>query len=92
MIIEEIKHKCNKCGSENIVRNGKNGKGKQKYNCKDCNSYGIINAYMGYSEEFKEEVINAYFEKSSLRGLERVYKVSRITITNWLKKSGKFAK
>jgi transposase-like protein len=92
MITEEIVYKCNKCGSENIVKNGINGKGKQKYHCKECKSYGVLNPYRGHSEELKEQIMKAYFEKSSLRGLERIYKVSRITITKWIKKSGKFAK
>lgn len=86
MIVEETQYQCNKCSSENIAKNGKNAKGKQKYYCKDCNSYGIINPYRGHSEELKEQIINAYFERTSLRGLERIFKVSRITITKWLKK------
>ncbi len=92
MIIEEKVHKCNKCGSEDIVKNGKDGKGKQKYRCKKCKSYGVLNPYRGHSEEIKEQIMKAYFEKTSLRGLERIYKVSRITIMKWIKKSGKFAK
>lgn len=29
--------KCPKCGSENVVRNGKKANGKQLYKCRDCN-------------------------------------------------------
>ena len=33
MIIETIIRTCPKCGSENIVRNGRDYKGAQKYHC-----------------------------------------------------------
>jgi len=42
MIVETIVYACPKCGSENIVRNGRDYKGAQKYYCHDCNSYGTL--------------------------------------------------
>jgi transposase-like protein len=42
MIIETIIRTCPKCGSENIVRNGRDYKGAQKYHCHDCGSYGTL--------------------------------------------------
>lgn len=41
---------------------------------------------MGYSEEKKAEILRAYEERSSLRGLARTFGVSRNTVTAWLKK------
>ena len=40
-----------------------------------------------YSEERKAEVLRAYQERSSLRGLNRTFGITRKTITQWLKKT-----
>jgi hypothetical protein len=39
------------------------------------------------SEERKAEVLRAYQERSSLRGLSRTFGITRKTITQWLKKN-----
>jgi peptidoglycan hydrolase CwlO-like protein/predicted RNA-binding Zn-ribbon protein involved in translation (DUF1610 family) len=36
--IVEVNIKCPHCGSHNLVKNGKNAKGQQIYNCKDCDT------------------------------------------------------
>ena len=38
------------------------------------------------TEAEKEQILAAYEERSSLRGLERVFGVSRKTVSAWLKK------
>ena len=83
---------CPYCGSEDLVRNGHASNGKQKYRCKSCKRQSRENpAENGYTEERREEIIRAYQERSSLRGLARTFKVSRNTVKNWLKKSSKIA-
>jgi len=42
VIIEVTVRKCPKCSSENIVKNGHDYKGAQKYYCRDCHSYGTL--------------------------------------------------
>jgi len=37
---------------------------------------------MKYSPEKKQEILNAYHERSSLRGLERTFGISRQTVSN----------
>jgi len=83
------KYKCKSCASENITKNGKAPNGKQKYHCKDCGRYGILNPSVKYTEEEKERILRAYEERSSLRGLERTFGVSRQTVAKWIKKSPK---
>jgi transposase-like protein len=39
-----------------------------------------------YSEEEREQILRAYAERSSLRGLARTFGVSRNTVTAWVKK------
>jgi len=83
---------CPYCGSEDLVRNGHTSNGKQKYRCKACNRQNRENpAPNGYTEERREEILRAYQERSSLRGLTRTFKVARNTVRDWLKKSSKIA-
>ena len=37
----------------------------------------------------KEEILRAYQERSSLRGLERTFGVSRQTVSKWLKQNNR---
>ena len=63
--------------------------GKQRYCCKSCGrSFRENPGTNAYSEERKEEILRAYHERTSLRGLTRIFGVSRQTVTSWLKKSG----
>lgn len=41
----------------------------------------------GYTPAAKEQILRADQERASLRGLTRIFGVSRNTITQWLKKS-----
>ena len=79
--------KCPHCESENLVRDGFTPKGKQRYWCNNCARSSRANPEpRGYSEAEKEQILHAYEERSSLRGLERVFGVSRKTVSAWLKK------
>ena len=75
------------CGSTNIVRNGKDYKGAQKYKWNDCLSYGTLEAKPRYSEAFKQRVIRAYLERMSMWGIHRVFGVHPETLARWLLES-----
>jgi transposase-like protein len=78
---------CPHCKSDKLVRNGLAPSGKQRYLCRECKRSSRENpAERGYSEDRKEEILRAYQERSSLRGLERTFGVSRYTVVKWLKK------
>ena len=82
-----IKEACESCGSGHIVMNWKTTKGKQKYHCKKCGCYRTLGTEQWYSEKRKDEIIiRTYQERSSLRGVHRVYGVAVTTILRWLKK------
>jgi transposase-like protein len=81
MITETITY--TRCGGSKLTRNGKTKAGKQKSRCHAC---GYSPDY-GYSEERKAEILRAYHELSSLRGLKRTFGVARQTVAAWLKKS-----
>ena len=79
---------CPYCESENFVHNGHAPNGKQRYFCQECKRYSRENpAPRGYSEERKEAILRAYQERSSLRGIEQNFGVSRYRVAEWLKKS-----
>ena len=80
---------CPKCESEHIVKNGRNQSGNQQYYCKECESYGVLDPEpRGYSDEEKEQILAAYRERGSMRAVERIFGVSRNTLSRWLKKRG----
>src|SRR5690606_31407758 len=70
--------------SPNIVRNGHDYKGSQKYHCKDCGRYGTLNAHLGYDPSTQAQAKRGLLERVSLRGLERLLQLSRRTIQRWL--------
>lgn len=84
MICTSITHFCPCCGSEKLVKNGHDYKGAQKYHCKSCGRYGTLHAQHGYSETLRTQVRRAGLERISLRGIERVFGLSRRTISRWL--------
>ncbi len=86
MVIEVIT--CRHCGSDDVVKNGfAPNNGKQKYLCHACGPQSREDpSPNGYAEESKEEILRAYQERSSLRGLRRTFGVSPTTVLGWLKK------
>lgn len=79
---------CRHCGSVELVKNGLAPNGKQKYLCHTCGRQSRENPeHNGYPAQRQEEILRAYQERSSLRGLERTFKVHRSTVIRWIKKS-----
>jgi Transposase. len=86
MIAKTINYECRQCHSQNIVKNGHNASGSQQYWCKECGKRGVIDPKRGYSEEQREQILAAYNERSSMRGIQRTFGVSRPTLASWIKK------
>jgi transposase-like protein len=87
MIRKTVTYSCPHCQSTNLVKNGHNPKGKQQYRCKQCGKSGVLDPKVRYTAEQKEQILAAYYERPSLRGIERVLGVARETVAAWLKKS-----
>lgn len=85
MVMQAIR--CYHCESEDVVRDGHSAQGKQRYKCKSC---GRISReppqHERYSTAQKEQILRAYNERPSMRGIGRVFGVSRPTLIKWLKK------
>ena len=88
MIVTTKTHGCHKCGSIDIVRNGKDKKGKQKFHCHDCGVWGTLAPSVPYSAERKAEILRAYQERASMRGVTRIFGVARSTLARWLREKG----
>ena len=79
---------CRHCQSNNLIRYGRAANGKQRFWCHDCGQRSRENPEPnGYTAHERETILRAYEERSSLRGLERTFGVSRKTVSVWLKKS-----
>ena len=78
---------CQHCQSQNIIRYGLAPNGKQRYLCRDCGRRSRDNpSSNAYSDEEREQILRAYSERSSLRGLSRTFGVSHNTVTSRIKK------
>ena len=80
-------HQCHACESIRLVKNGKTKKGSPRYLCKDCGRTRVLEPEERYSEATQTLVIKAYQERSSLRGVGRIFGISRQTVLNWVKKN-----
>ena len=85
MIIEVKIRRCPNCGSSDIIKNGTDYKGSQKYHCHHCGGYGTLDAKTRYSQEEKERVLKAYQERVSMRGICRIFGVVPKTLLRWIK-------
>lgn len=69
------------------MRNGRAPNGKQQYLCRAGHRQSREDPTPhAYSDERREEILRASEERSSLRGLERTFGVSRNAVIAWLKK------
>ena len=71
---------CSPCGSDKLVKHGLTKNQKQRYFCHHCQrSSREAPQPNGYTEEQRAEILRAYEERSSLRGLTRTFGVARNT-------------
>ncbi|MBN2355971.1 IS1 family transposase [candidate division KSB1 bacterium] len=87
MIRTTIQHQCRKSGSPNIVKNGRTRCGSQQYLCKDCRAVEVLTPKHAYSLDRQEDILHAYQERPNMRGISRIFGVSRKTLAGWIKKN-----
>lgn len=79
---------CRHCHSYRTIRHGYTRKAKQRYCCRTCGRCFVENPESAaYDPARKEEILKAYNERTSLRGLTRIFGVWRNTVSRWLEKS-----
>lgn len=78
---------CVHCESEKLIKNGLSRGGKQQYRCHGCGRRSVANPKSReHGEEFQAQILALYFERPSMRGIQRATGVSRQTLSKWLKK------
>ena len=90
MLSTTVVHTCRHCGSAKIRKNGHTVRGAQRAKCLECERTLVL-APRGprYSPAFKEQVLAAYQDRMSLRGIKRTFGVCYQTVMVWLgEKSG----
>lgn len=77
---------CKGCGSEEIVKNGRDKVGTQRYKCKSCGStYRDGDKRLKHGLEKRLRVINMYLENVGIRSIERLENVSTPLIIYWIR-------
>ncbi len=77
---------CPRCESAEVIRYGKAANGKQRFRCRSCaRTFRENPSSRAYPEDRKREILAAYQERSSLRGLRRIFGISRNTVAAWRK-------
>jgi len=69
-----------------VVKNGKNSASSQQFLCKDCHKSVVMDPQNQRSQAEQDEILSAYHERPSMRGIARMYHVSRNTLKKLLKK------
>ena len=55
--------------------------------CKECGCHYTV-GQRGYPEHIKRKAIQLYLEGNGVRRIERILKVSHVSVINWAKKAG----
>ncbi len=78
---------CPHCQSSHLIRNGRAPDGRQRHLCRNCGrrSREALRSH-AYSDEQRDTILRACHERASVRGVRRIFGVSRTTVSNWLKK------
>ena len=94
MLSTTIVHVCARCGSERIRKNGRAINGAQRAKCLNCERTFILHLRgKRYDGAFKEQVLAAYQDRMSIRGIQRTFGVCYKTVLRWLEeKSGQPAR
>ncbi len=86
MVIEVLL--CRQCRSHNVIKHGRDKRGVQRFLCHDCHAtFQKLEDDRSYTEDFKSQVLASYHERASMRGVSRIFGISRETLNGWLKKA-----
>ena len=90
MLSTTIIHGCARCGSEQIRKNGHAENGAQRAKCLACGRTFILQPQgTRYDQPFKDQVVSAYQDRMSIRGITRTFGVCYKTVIRWVgEKSG----
>ena len=78
-------HQCRHCGSQHLRKNGHAINGAQRAKCLECGRTFILEPKgPRYSEKTKAQVLAAYQDRMSTRGIRRTFGVCYQTLMKWV--------
>ena len=84
MLSTTIIHRCRQCGSERIRKNGHANNGAQRAMCLESGrTFHLEPKGPRYDEKFKAQVLSAYEDRMSTRGIRRTFGVCYPTLMKW---------
>ena len=91
MLSKTVVHVCRHCGSERLRKNGHANNGAQRARCLECGRTFILEPKgPRYDQAFKDQVLAAHQDRTSLRGIKRTFGVCYQTVMVWVgEKSGR---
>ena len=85
MLSTTVVHVCLRCGSEKIRKNGHADNGAQRAKCLDCERTFILEPVgPRYGQQVKAQVLAAYQDRMSTRGITRTFGVCYNTLMRWV--------
>ena len=85
MLSTTIVHVCQRCGSEKIRKNGHADNGAQRAKCLECGGTFILQPQGArYDQKCKDQVVSAYQDRRSIRGITRTFGVCYKTVLRWV--------
>ena len=85
MLSTTIIHRCRRCGSEHIRKNGHANNGAQRAKCLECGrTFHLEPKGPRYDQKFKTQVLSAYEDRISTRGIRRTFGVCYPTLMKWV--------
>lgn len=90
MLSTTIVHVCLRCGSNKVRKNGHVDNGAQRAKCLECEQTFVLPPKGArYDQKFRDQVVAAYQDRMSIRGITRTFGVCYKTVLRWVgKKSG----
>ena len=94
MLSTTLVHCCPHCQGERLYKNGHTVRGAQRAKCKDCQrTFTLSPKGPRHSLALKKQVMAAYQDRMSIRGIHRTFGVCYQTVMKWLgEKNGKPAR
>jgi len=77
---------CPKCQSTSYIKNGL-ANNRQRYLCKICKDTHTV-PERGKSKEIRKMALILYLEGLGFRSIERILKVSHVSVMNWVRRYG----
>ena len=80
---------CPKCTKNNVLKNGKDAKGEQRYLCKDTScdvkSFKLEYTYNGWKDDISEKILNARRVGAGIRDIAKELGISKQKVQEILK-------